>query len=77
MKNKIIDRISKVIYFDEESITIFRGFSDEMMGRVLCVYEDAFGNYNINAMSKSEILKKYHFVSEDILNTVFEELKMQ
>ena len=54
------------IHDGEASITILVPYSGYYEGsRYLVIYEDAFGDYSLNMLSKNEISKKYGIKEEN------------
>lgn len=60
------NRVVKTKYDEDNAVTILKPLSSEHEGKLIVVFEDAYGDLNMNLMTEDAVKLNYYVTDEEI-----------
>jgi len=69
------NRKTLVISYDEFTLTFLNPFSGYYDKHLIMIYEDAYGDISYSLIHRENLIRKYKFLNEELVDQIFEEFK--
>jgi hypothetical protein len=72
---KISNRKTLVISYDEFTLTFLNPFSGYYDKHLIMIYEDAYGDVSYSLIHRENLIRKYKFLNDELVEQIFNEFK--
>ena len=72
---KISNRKTLVLSYDEFTLTFLNPFSGYYDKHLIMIYEDAYGDVSYSLIHRENLIRKYKFLNEELVDQIFNEFK--
>jgi len=60
------NRVVKTKYDEDNAVTILKPLSSEHDGKLIVIFEDAYGDFGINLMTEKGVMNNYQITEKEI-----------